>query len=244
MDGRAIIKACILGGVILSAVYAAYLSFWMAVEIVGEWRRARRWCRRNGFRLRTFEFGPGRMEFDYVGEDETNGLLWVIPFDYGEPVRCVRVGYDGEIEFYEPKAVGDAESRSLLTWAAVWEVAKVVLLAAAKAGVVKLVEIVLEKLKDKWGIRSGATEERVEAVTKSEIEGMRSFLQVGEYERDLAKETIVEIIRYAKRRGLKKSVDFHENDIANIRLSISEWEKGRKGRDGENGEARAVNEAE
>lgn len=224
MDLMTLVKGSAFGLLLvgggLSVIYAIWLFGGFLSVLLSDRRKAKKWCKEHNCDLRVFEFGPGRFEYFYVGEDRVHGCLWMIPLDYGEPKRCVRDGIAGGVEFYEPTLTDDAEARFLLTWGIVWTVTKVVLAEVAKKAVVKFIEILLERLKEKWGMKSGATEERLEGVAFEEVEDIRGFCEMTEKDRDLAKATIVEIIRYAKERGLRREADFKVSDIANIRLSI------------------------
>lgn len=170
--------------------------FWLKVS--EERRRAKRWCRERGLRLGVFEFGEGRSDFWYVGVDR-KGNRWVVPNGAStEAVECVREGVDGGIEFYEPEET----KRFVLTWGCVLAIAKVVLAEVAKRAIVRLAEILLERLKEEWGVRGIATADRVREIAEEMRNGRRGVEDGDVEDFEMAEKVVEAMVREAREKGI------------------------------------------
>lgn len=161
-----------------------------------ERRRAKRWCRERGLRVGVFEFGEGRSDFWYVGIDG-KGNRWMVPNGGGESV-CVREDEDGGIEFYEPEGT----KRFVLTWGIVIGIAKVVLAEVAKRAIVRLAEILLERLKEEWGVRGVATADRVREIAEEMRNGRRGVEDVEGKDFEMAEKVVEAIVSEARGKGI------------------------------------------
>lgn len=239
-------KSAVLLAVIgLPLAYSAFVVYGFVKILVEEYLEGRRWCRRCGFRIRRFRCGNGVLDYIYVGEDEENGgILWVKPID-GESkarvaVRRKEVKEDGKYgyEVYHPQIVEDAEARGLLVWSVVLEVAKVVFAEIGKRVVLLMLEEILKRLRARWGVKSGVSEERVREIVdemKREVvvEKGGNGLEEGEGKKrekriEDGAEAIMTIVRYAKEHGYRRVKEFGVGDYANMRLDIVDGERKRE----------------
>lgn len=244
-------KSAVLLAVIgLPLSYAVIVVYGFVKILVGEGLEAKRWCRKCGLKKRKFRCGDGVLDYIYVGADEENGgILWVKPLDGESKARVAvrrKVGGKGsrkwEYEVYKPEIVEDAEARGMLVWSVVWEVGKVVLADIGKRVVLMELEEILKRLKERWGVKSGVSEERVKEIVeemKGEVvveKGVNGFEEEENEARrrriEEGGEAIETIVRYAKERGYRRVSEFGAGDYANMRLEILEVERKKEERKG------------
>lgn len=201
---------------------AAILGFGMCVVwlmLSEERRRAERWCRERGLMLGVFEYGEGRKDFWYVGIDG-EGNRWLMPNRGWESVECVREGKDGGIEFYDPRE--DVGARFVLTWGIVIGIAKVVLVEVAKRAVVRLAEMLLERLKEEWGVRGVATADRVREMAEEMRALARDSEREGEKDIEKAEKVVEAIVREAREGGIGSVEGMSEDEVYEKFLSSVE----------------------
>lgn len=239
-------SAVFLAVIGLPLSYAAFVVYGFVKILVEEHLEAKRWCRKWGMKKRKFRCGESVLDYINVGEDEENGgILWVKPLDGESKARVAvrrkegkEVGGKYGYEVYQPQIVEDAEARGLLVWSVVLEVAKVVLAEIGKRVVLLKLEEILKRLRAKWGVKSGVSEERVREIVEEMkrevvVEKGGNGLEDGEGKKrekriDDGAEAIMTIVRYAKEHGYRRVKEFGVGDYANMRLDIVEGERMRE----------------